>query len=64
MNYDRPIDSLRAGFDSYYGQYHIFHEMTKAQDLIDYVKENLDMSQEMESGKSVIGSFGTHDDIP
>ncbi len=63
MNYDRPIDSLRAGFDSYYGQYHIFHEMTKAQDLIDYVKENLDMSQEMESGKSVIGSFGTHDDI-
>ncbi len=63
MNYDRPIDSLRAGFDSYYGQYHIFHEMTKAQDLINYVKENLQMSQELDSGKSVIGSFGTHDDI-
>lgn len=63
MNYDRPQDSLRAGFDSYYGQYHIFHEWTKAQDLYDYVKENIDMSQELEPGKSLIGSFGTHDDI-
>ncbi len=63
MNYDRPEDCLRAGFDSYYGQYHIFHEMAKAQDLINYVKENLNMSQGMDSGKSVIGSFGTHDDI-
>ncbi len=63
MNYDRPQDALRAGFDSYYGQYHNFHEWTKASDLIDYVKENLNMSQELESGKSVIGSFGTHDDI-
>lgn len=26
MPYDRPEDSLRAGFDAYYGQYHIFHE--------------------------------------
>ena len=63
MNYDRPQDSLRAGFDSYYGQYHIFHEMTKAQDLINYVKENINMSHELEPGKSLIGSFGTHDDI-
>ena len=63
MNYDRPQDALRAGFDIYYGQYHIFHEWTKAQDLINYVKENLNMSQELEPGKSVIGSFGTHDDI-
>jgi len=63
MNYDRPQDALRAGFDSYYGQYHIFHEWMKAQDLIDYVKENLNMSQELEKGKSLIGSFGTHDDI-
>lgn len=63
MNYDRPEDALRAGFDSYYGQYHIFHEWTKASQLMDYVKENLQMSQELDSGKSVIGSFGTHDDI-
>ncbi len=63
MNYDRPEDSLRAGFDSYYGQYHIFHEWTKAQDLHKYVKENIDMSQNLDAGKSLIGSFGTHDDI-
>ncbi|MCD7879012.1 MAG: hypothetical protein LUG16_03655 [Candidatus Gastranaerophilales bacterium] len=63
MNYDRPQDALRAGFDSYYGQYHIFHEWTKASDLTNYVKENLQMSQELEPGKSLIGSFGTHDDV-
>ena len=63
MNYDRPQDSLRAGFDSYYGQYHIFHEWLKASELENYVKENIEMSQELEPGKSLIGSFGTHDDI-
>ena len=62
MNYDRPEDCLRAGFDSYYGQYHIFHEWTKASELIDYVKENLNMTQNLDKGKSLIGSFGTHDD--
>ena len=63
MNSDRQEDSLRAGFDSYYGQYHIFHEWTKAKELHNYVKENIDMSQNLEPGKSLIGSFGTHDDI-
>jgi glycosidase len=63
MNYDRPQDCLRAGFDSYYGQYHNFHEWSTASELYDYVKENLDMSQELDAGKSLIGSFGTHDDI-
>lgn len=65
MMYDRPKDSLKAGFDSYYGQYHIFNEWTKAGDLIKYVKENIDMSneKEMKPGKSLIGSFATHDDI-
>ena len=63
MNYDRPEDSLRAGFDSYYGQYHIFNEWNKASELINYVKENLKMSQKLPAGKSLIGSFGTHDDI-
>ncbi len=62
MDYDRPQDSLRAGFDSYYGQYHIFHEWTKAHELIDYIKENIQMSHELEPGKSLIGSFMTHDD--
>ena len=63
MNYDRPEDCLRSGFDSYYGQYHIFHEWSKADDLIRYVRENINMSQNLDAGKSLIGSFGTHDDI-
>ncbi len=63
MPYDRPEDSLRAGFDAYYGQYHIFHEWTTAKDLHDYVRENLNLSYRVERGKSLIGSFATHDDI-
>ena len=63
MPYDRPEDSLRAGFDTYYGQYHIFHEWTTAKDLHDYVIDNLNMSYRVERGKSLIGSFATHDDI-
>ncbi len=63
MPYDRPEDLLRAGFDSYYGQYHIFHEWTTAKELHDYVIDNLNMSYRLEKGKSLIGSFATHDDI-
>ena len=63
MPYDRPVDSLRAGFDMIYGQYHIFHEWRTASELIDYVKEQLDMSYSVDKGKSLIGSFATHDDI-
>ena len=63
MPYDRPKDLLRAGFDSYYGQYHIFHEWKNATEFNDYVIDNLKMSKDLEKGKSVIGSFATHDDI-
>lgn len=63
MPYDRPEDSLRAGFDAYYGQYHIFHEWNTAQELHDFVLDNLNMSYRVERGKSLIGSFATHDDI-
>ncbi len=63
MEKDRPEDALRAGFDAYYGQYHIFHEWTKASELIDYVVENLNMTKKLKPNKSLIGSFGTHDDI-
>ena len=62
MPYDRPEDLLRAGFDDYYGQYHIFHDWKGAKEFNDYVKLNLDMSHRLPSGKSVIGSFLTHDD--
>lgn len=63
MPYDRPQDSLRAGFDSIYGQYHIFNEWPNAKTFMDYVKEQLDMSYSLPKGKSIIGSFATHDDI-
>ncbi len=63
MAYDRPEDSLRAGYDMIYGQYHIFHEWPDATTFMNYVKEMLDMSYKLPKGKSMIGSFATHDDI-
>lgn len=63
MPYDRPQDSLRAGFDTIYGQYHIFHEWPDAKTFMDYVKEQLAMSYQLPKGKALIGSFATHDDI-
>ena len=63
MPFDRPEDLLRAGFDEYYGQYHIFHDWRGASEFIDYIKMNLDLSHRLPSGKSVIGSFLTHDDV-
>jgi len=63
MPYDRPEDSLRAGFDTIYGQYHIFHEWPDATTFMNYVKEQLDMSYRLPKGKALIGSFATHDDI-
>ena len=63
MPFDRPEDLLNAGFDEYYGQYHIFHEWRGATELMDYIKLNLDLSHRLPVGKSVIGSFLTHDDV-
>ena len=63
MAFDRPEDSLRAGYDLIYGQYHIFHEWPDATTFMNYVKEMLDMSYRLPKGKSLIGSFATHDDI-
>ncbi len=63
MPYDRPEQLLKAGFDEYYGQYHIFHDWRGASDFNDYVKFNLDLSHKLPAGKSVIGSFLTHDDV-
>ena len=62
MPYDRPRELLEVGFDAYYGQYHIFNEWTQAQQLYDYVKENIDMNNEIGEPKSLLGSFATHDD--
>lgn len=57
MPADRPEDALRAGFDSYYGQYHLFSEWKTATEFIDYIKEQLDMSYTLEHGKSLIASL-------
>ena len=62
MPYDRPEDSLRAGFDAIYGQHHIFHELKNASEASNYIKEMLDMSNRLPAGKTLIGSFMTHDD--
>lgn len=62
MPYDRPEDQLRGGFDSYYGQFHILSQWTKADDLFKYMKENIDMSNRQSEPKSLIGSMTTHDD--
>lgn len=61
MPADRPEEALDAGFDSYYGQYHIFN-IWKAKDFHQFVKDNLKMSYNHNKGKSMIGSFATHDD--
>ncbi len=62
MPYDRPEDQLRGGFNSYYGQFHILNQWTKADDLFNYMKENIDMSNRLHEPKSLIGSMTTHDD--
>lgn len=62
MPYDRPEDSLRCGFDAIYGQHHIFHELHNATEAKNYIFEMLDMSDRLPKGKTLIGSFMTHDD--
>lgn len=62
MPYDRPKDLLKVGFDSFYGQYHTFPHIDKAKEFHELVEGYLKTSWEFEPGKSVIGSFATHDD--
>ncbi len=59
---DRPEPLLNAGFDSIYGQYHIFPSWNTANDLHSYVKNMIKMSHRLPPNKSLIGSFATHDD--
>ena len=59
---DRPEAFLKAGFDSIYGQYHIFPQWSKASQLHNYVKKMIKMSYRVPPNKSLIGSFATHDD--
>ncbi|OGI03685.1 MAG: hypothetical protein A2104_04300 [Candidatus Melainabacteria bacterium GWF2_32_7] len=59
---DRPEDLLKVGFDSYYGQYHIFNQMKNAKDFHDNMILNLEMSRKLPPNRSLLGSFATHDD--
>ena len=61
--YDRPVDCWRGGFDLIYGQWHIFPKYYNAEKVHDYVIENLNTSNQLPKGKSLIGSFATHDDV-
>ena len=63
MPADRPDDCLRAGFDSFYGQYHLFSEWKTASEFMDYMKENLDLTYRVDQVKSAIASFASHDDL-
>lgn len=64
MPHDRPIELLKAGFDAYYGQYHIFDQWTDASDLRNYLNEQIDMQKSFndKEPRTLIGSFSTHDD--
>ncbi|MEW5820447.1 MAG: hypothetical protein AB1782_09680 [Cyanobacteriota bacterium] len=59
---DRPEDLLRAGFDSFYGQYHILQSMKNATEVHKYIIDNINMTQRLPKAKSMIGTFYTHDD--
>jgi glycosidase len=64
---DIPEDLLRVGFDSFYGQFHIFHSMGNAKEYMDYLLSNRAMFQRASKNggndKSAIGSFLHHDDV-
>jgi glycosidase len=59
---DVPESMLKIGFDSIYGQFHIFHSMKNADDYLRYMVEGNSMLKRAGVGKSFIGSFLTHDD--
>jgi glycosidase len=42
---DIPEDLLKVGFDSFYGQFHIFHSMSNAKEYMDYMLSNRAMFQ-------------------
>lgn len=68
---DIPEQFLSLGFDSIYGQNHIFHKLPSGQAYTNYLTDIAGMFSRankasgnvaVPNGKSVIGSFLTHDD--
>jgi hypothetical protein len=60
---DIPEELLKTGFDSIYGQFHIFHHWDSAEEYQKYLTDNYWMLRRAGKGKSFIGSFLTHDDV-
>lgn len=58
---DIPEQLLKAGFDAFYGQFHIFYNMDGPQ-YVRYLQQNEAVFQRVGQSKSAIGSFVTHDD--
>ena len=59
---DRPWDLLKDGFDSIYGQYHTFYQMT-GDDYMDYVVESKKRLLKLGEPRAIMGTFYTHDDL-
>lgn len=59
---DLPEALLKAGFDTIYGQFHIFHDWN-ANQYMDYLLQGEAMLSRVGRHKSFIGSFVTHDDV-
>lgn len=58
---DKPELLYDCGFDSIYGQFHIFHSMN-ATDYMRYLLQNQEMIRRVGREKSLVGTFETHDD--
>ncbi|MEB3205733.1 MAG: hypothetical protein VKK59_00120 [Vampirovibrionales bacterium] len=60
---DRPQELLKSGFDSEYGQFHIFHNLPSADSYMHYLIDAYEKElKPAGAGKSFITSFYTHDD--
>jgi hypothetical protein len=59
-----PYDKLlEAGFDGYYGSYFNIKSWKTAKELYNHVNFNANLIKKFPEGKSVIGSFATHDEV-
>jgi glycosidase len=58
---DRPMTLLKDGFDTYYGQFHIFHNWT-ANEYLNYLTDEKKHMLEIGEPRAFTGTFYTHDD--
>lgn len=58
--YDKLLD---AGFDGYYGNFMNFKNMKSSREFTKYIESIIKLKTKYPSGKAVIGSFSTHDEL-